>query len=80
MGVQREGGVFNGGTNLGAGSQGGGIYVRTRDVSADLGMEPGQVEVPAYSGSCVSAHVFYKRGTTTMFDIRIVIFNAGYYL
>ena len=42
--------------------------------------EPGKVVVPAYSRVDVSAHIFWKRGTTTMFDIRIVNLDAGSYL
>ena len=40
----------------------------------------GYVEVPAESCSDVSAHGFWKRGTTAMFDIRIVNSDAGSYL
>ena len=39
-----------------------------------------QVEVPAYLREDVSAHGFWKRGTTTMFDIQIVNLGAGSYL
>ena len=42
--------------------------------------QPGQVLVPAESRADVSAHVFWKRGTTAMFDIRIVNLDAGSYL
>ena len=42
--------------------------------------QPGQVVVPAESRADVSAHGLWKRGTTTMFDIRIVNLNAGSYL
>ena len=40
----------------------------------------GQVQVPAESSSDVSAHGFWKQGTTTMFDIQIANLNAGSYL
>ena len=40
----------------------------------------GQVEVPAESRADVSAHVFWKQGTTVMFDIIIVNLDAGSYL
>ena len=39
-----------------------------------------QVEVPAESRADVSTHGFWKRGTTSMFDIRIVNLNTGSYL
>ena len=40
----------------------------------------GQVEVPAESRADVSAHGFWKRGTTAMFDILIFNLNTGSYL
>ena len=45
-----------------------------------LARRPVQVEVPADSRADVSAHGFWKRGTITMFDIRIVNLDAGSYL
>ena len=42
--------------------------------------QPGQVVVPPLSRADVSAHGFWKRGTTVMFDIRIVNLDAGSYL
>ena len=39
-----------------------------------------QVQVPAESRADVSAHGLWKRGTTAMFDIRIVNLRAGSYL
>ena len=41
---------------------------------------PGQVQDSAESRADVSAHGFWKRGTTLMFDIQIVNFDAGSYL
>ena len=41
-----------------------------------LAKRPGQVEVTAKSRADVSAHGFWKRGTTVMFNIRIVNLNA----
>ena len=42
--------------------------------------QPGQVVVPAESRADVSAHGFWKRGTTAMFNIQIVNLDAGSYL
>ena len=42
--------------------------------------QPGQVQVPAELRADVSAHGFWKRGTTAMIDIRIVNLDAGSYL
>ena len=41
---------------------------------------PGQVELPIESRADVSAHGFWKWGTTTMFDVRIFNLDAGSYL
>ena len=48
--------------------------------AAGLVGQPGQVLVPAESRAGVSAQGFWKRGTTAMFDIRIVNLDAGFYL
>ena len=59
-------------------SQGGsGMTVNRASV---LARSPGQVQVPTESRADVSAHGFWKRGTTTMFYIRIVNLDAGSYL
>ena len=42
--------------------------------------QPGQVVVPTESRSDISAHGFWKGGTTAMFNIRIVNLDAGSYL
>ena len=42
--------------------------------------QPGQLVVPAESRADVSAHSFWKRGNTAMFNIRIVNLDAGSYL
>ena len=45
-----------------------------------LARRPGQVEVPAELRSDVSSHGFWKRGTTTVFDIIIANLDKGSYL
>ena len=47
---------------------------------AALPRRPGKVEVPAELRADVSTHGFWKRETTTMFDIRIANIDAGSYL
>ena len=42
--------------------------------------QPGHVVVPVESRADVSAHGFWKRGTTFMFDIRIFNLDTGSYL
>ena len=69
--AQQEGGEADGGTET---------VRRTFNGAARLVGQLGQVVVPADSRSDVSAHSFYKRGTTTMFDIRILNLDAGSYL
>ena len=44
---------------------------------AVLARRLGQVEVPAESRADVSAHSFWKRGTTAIFDIQIVNLDVG---
>ena len=69
--ARQEGGEADGGTDT---------VVRTVSGAAILLGQPGQVVVPAESGADVSAHGFWKRGTTAMFDIRIVNLGTGSYL
>ena len=53
---------------------------RTVNGAARLVGQPGQVQVPAESRADVSAHGFWKRGTTAMFDIIIINLDAGSYV
>ena len=48
--------------------------------AAVLARRPGQVELPIELREDISAHGFWKRGTTAMFYIRIVNLNVGSYL
>ena len=45
-----------------------------------MARRPGHVAVPSESRADVSAHGFWKRGTTTMFEIIIVNLDAGSYM
>ena len=45
-----------------------------------LAGRPEQAEVPVESRVDISAHGFWKRGATAMFDIIIVNLDAGSYL
>ena len=67
-GARQEGGESYGGTETVGEAQGG----RARTVNGAV--------VPAESRADVSAHGFWKRGTTAMFDIGIVNPDAGSYL
>ena len=77
-GARQEVGEADGGTETVGESQGG--RARTVNGAARLVRQPVQVVVPAESRADVSAHGFWKQGTTTMFDIRIVNLDAGSYL
>ena len=70
-GARQEEGEVDGGTET---------VERTINGAARLVGRPGQVVLPAELRADVSAHGFWKRGTTTMFDIQIVNFDAGSYL
>ena len=77
-GARQEGGEVDGSTETVGESQGG--RGRTVNGAARLIGQPGQVVLPAESRADVSAHGFWKRGTTVMFDIIIVNLDAGSYL
>ena len=49
-------------------------------MAAILVGQPGQVVVPEESREDISAHGFWKRGTTVMFDIQNFNLDAGSYL
>ena len=70
-GAWQEGGEADGGTDT---------VGRAVNGAAILVGQPGQVVVPAESRADVSAHGFWNRGTTAMFDVRIVNLDAGSYL
>ena len=77
-GAQHDGGTDNGGTDNIGEAQGGSEPTVNR--VAVLGRRPGQVKVPAESREDISAHSFWKLGTTVMFDIRIFNLHVGSYL
>ena len=63
---QEVGGVGGGTDNVGESQEGSG---RTVNVTYRLVGQPIQVQVPADLRADVSPHGFWKRGTTTIFDI-----------
>ena len=76
--MRQEGGTAKVGVNTVGESQGGSVpTVGGSDVFAG---RPVQVEVPEESRADVSAHGFWKRETTAMFDIQIVNLDVGSYL
>ena len=70
-GARKEGGEADGGTDT---------VGRAVNGAARLVGQPEQVVVPSESRADVSTHGFWKWGTTTMFNIRIVNLDAGSYL
>ena len=77
-GARQESGMADGGADIVGECQGG--SGRTVNGAARLVVQPGQVQVPAELRVYISAHSFWKWGTTAMFDIRIVNLDAGSYL
>ena len=61
-------------------AKGGGRNGRARNGADDLVRRPVQVALPTESREYVSTHDFWKMGTTTMFDIRLVNLNSSSYL
>ena len=53
---------------------------RTVNGAARLAGQSGQIVVPVESIPDIIPHSFWKRGTTAMFDIRLVNLEAGSYL
>ena len=76
--ARQERGTADGGTDIVGESQGGSGWIVNG--AAVLAGRPGQVQVPAESRADISAHGFWKRGTTTIFDIRIINLDVGSYL
>ena len=74
----QDGGTADGRANTVGEAQGGSGRI-VKGETRLLG-QPGQVEVPAELMQDVSAHGFWKRGTTTTFDVRIVNFDSGSHL
>ena len=76
--VQQESGIANGGMDTVGEAQW--VSRQTVNRTARLEGRQGQLQVPVESRADVSAHGFWKWGTTSMFDIRIVNLNACSYL
>ena len=74
----QENDIADGGADNAGESQGG--IERTVNRAVRVLGRPGQVQVPLESREDISTHGFWKQGTTTMFDIRIVNLYVGSYL
>ena len=66
--ARQDGGEANGGTDT---------VGRTVNRAARLIGQPGQVVVPAELRADIIPHALWKRGTTVMFNIRIVNLDTG---
>ena len=77
-GAQQEGGVSGDSMYTVVAAQGG--RARTVNGAARLAGRLGQVEITAESRAYISAHGFWKQGTTAMFDIQVFNLDAGSYL
>ena len=80
VGALIEGETADGVTNIDGYAQGGERNRRTIIKAADMGRGAVQIAVPAESRFGVSAHSFWKWGTTAMFDIRTFNLDVGSYL
>ena len=76
--VRKESGTANSNVDIVGEYQG--VSGRTVNRRDRLVRRLRQVQVPEESRADISAHGFWKRGTTAMFDIRIFNLNAGFYL
>ena len=76
--ARQKGGEADGGRDTVGEYQGG--RERMVNGSARVIGQLGQVVVPEVLRADVIAHGFWKQGTNTMFDIRIVNLDAGSYL
>ena len=76
--MRQEGGEANGGTETVGEAQG--DRAQTVNRATRLIGQPVRVVLPAESRADVSAQGFWKRGTTSMFDIIIFNLYAGSYL
>ena len=79
-GVRQEGDTARGGAYIVREAQGSRGNERARNGAAEFSRRLGQVAVPAEPRAEVSTHIFWKWGTTTMFDIINVNLDAGSYL
>ena len=78
--ARQEGGTSKAGENIVGESQGGGSCGQSVNEVSVLARRPVLVGVPAESSVDVSAHSFWKRASTAMFDILIINLDVVSYL